>query len=168
MMWHYVEPGTGRPIASWRRKIYYLDDPKQLAFMKEQPTGVWYLRKSKVTGTIERYLEQVKGPLPTCPEVTAESARAVLPGLREKARNALETQNEAGVWVRDKVANFMGSIGAGFAPCSPRLRILLEYIEAVRTTKGELKPQYRGRGILLQAACPEADWYELQWEKNAQ
>ncbi|MGC9319073.1 MAG: pectate lyase, partial [Armatimonadota bacterium] len=165
-MWNHVEPGTGRPVASWNREIYYLDDPEQLAFMQDQPTGVWYLQQTEVLSHVERVLEQAEAGTWRPPDMSVEAALEALPGARESAQHALETQNEAGLWVSEKVASFMGSIGAGFAAYSPRVLSLLRYIERARIAMGELEPVYRGNGDLERSAYPEPDWYDVDWEQH--
>jgi len=98
--------------------------------------------------------------------VTPESALEALPGLRNGAQSALDSQNEAGVWVVDNVANFMGSIGAGFGATCPRVLLILRYLEQARIALGEIEPVYRGAGNLQRAAYPGDDWYELDWGEH--
>lgn len=160
----FVEPGTGKRIASWQRKIYYLDDPEQLAWLKRQPTGVWYYQLVSITSSIESILADAEAPR-IVPEVTAETAGERLPALRASAQTAMESQNEAGVWVVPKVAGFMGSVGVGFSTSSPRVLFLLRYAEAARIAAGELAPAWRGEGNLLRMAYPKDDWYEVAWEE---
>jgi hypothetical protein len=164
----YTEPGTGKAIAAWERKIYYLDDPDQVAYLNTQPIGVWYLQKVDMTGPIKRILEQAEAGAPATSEVTIEGALASLPGSRTGAQSALDTQNKAGVWVVPNVATFMGSVGAGFSACIPRVLLILRYIEAARIAKGELEPIHRGAGDLRAMAYPEPDWYELKWTENVE
>jgi len=162
----FTEPGTGKAIAAWERKVYYLDDPEQVAYLDTQPIGVWYLQKVDMTAPIKRLLEQAEAGAPAGPEVTVEGALASLPGLRNGAQSALETQNEAGVWVVPNVATFMGSVGAGFSAYIPRVLLILRYIEAARIAKGELEPVNRGAGDLRAMAYPEPDWYDLKWAES--
>lgn len=163
---YYLEPGTGKAIAAWDRKIYYLDNPEHAAYLGTVPIGTWYTRTVKILPTIERILEQAQGSKPGPPTVTVESALAALPGLRKGAQSALDSQNEAGVWVVDNVANFMGSIGAGFGAYSPRVLLILCYIEQARIALGEIEPVYRGEGDLRRAAYTGDDWYDLDWEEH--
>jgi len=159
----YIHCENGRAIASWQRKIYYLDEPDSLAYLKTVPIGSSYLRKSNILGAVKKALDRAAGPKPVPPQVTVESARKRLPALREPVQHALDTQNSAGVWVSPKFANFMGSLGAGFVNHCPRVRVLLHYAEAARIGMGELEPAYRGDGALRSMAYPLADWYELDW-----
>lgn len=167
-MWCYVEPGTGRPIASWQRKIHYLDDPKQLAFMKTLPTGRWYLEKTSIARSLRRTLEQAEGDVPRRQALTEEHVRAQLAGLRGQAQHARDTQNEAGIWVVPNVADFMGSLGAGFTAHIPRVFLLLRYAEAARMAKGELTLEDRGGGGMRSAAYTGDDWYDLDWNETTQ
>ncbi len=160
----FVEPGTGKRIAAWQREILYIDDPERLAWLKRQPTGVWYYQYVSVTPGIESILADAEAPT-LVPEVTQESAAARLAGLRAGAATAMESQNEAGVWVVPKVAGFMGSVGAGFSTNSPRVLYLVRYIEAARMAEGTLEAAWRGDGYLLRMAYPGEDWYEVRWEE---
>jgi hypothetical protein len=164
---YYTEPGTGRPIAAWGREIYHLDDPDDVAYLKTQPTGVWYLQEVELTRTIKNLLAAAERGAPSRSEVTQESALASLPALRAGARSALDSQNEAGVWVQPNVATYMGSLGAGFGAYSPRTLLILRYIEAARIALGELEPADRGGGDFRILAYPEDDWYEVNWAQNA-
>ena len=167
-MWCYVEPGTGRPIASWKRKVRYLDDPEQLAFMKTVPTGRWYLEKTPIVRSLRRILEQAEAGVPGVPSLKEEDFLAQLPGLRGQAEHARDTQNEAGVWVVPNVAGFMGSLGAGFTAHIPRALLLLRYIEAARMVKGELALEARGGGGMRSAAYVGDSWYDLRWAETAE
>lgn len=164
----FIEPDSGRPIAAWQREVYYLDDPEHVAYLQTVPIGTGYLQTRQMRERIERTLEEALGERPAPPVFTSESALEALDGLRAGAESALETQNEAGVWVVDNVANFMGSIGAGFGANSPRTLLLLRYIERARMALGEIEPRHRGDGILERAAYPEDGWYELDWEVHVE
>jgi len=160
----YIEPGTGKRIASWERKIYYLDDPEQLNWLRRQPIGVWYLRVNPMTEPTEGLLAAAE-PASTAPQVTRQIALQRLPELRAAAEDAMESQNEAGVWVVPKIADFMGSIGAVFYTESGQVRSILRYIEAARIAKGEVAPVWRGDGDLRQMAYPEDGWYDVAWDE---
>lgn len=162
----FIEPGTARPIAAWDRKIYYLDDPASVAYLRTVPIGSGYARKRPLLGPVRRILEQAEGGPPATPTVTPETAIAALPALRSGAQSALESQNEAGVWVVPNVANFMGSVGAGFGAYSPRVLLILRYVEQARIALEEIKPMYRGDGNMMRAAYPGADWYDLDWAEH--
>ena len=81
------------------------------------------------------------------------------------AAEAMESQNEAGVWVVPKIADYMGSIGAVFYTESGQVRSILRYIEAARIAKGELAPIWRGDGNVRQMAYPEDGWYDVAWDE---
>ncbi len=162
----FIEPGTGRPIAAWDRQIYYLDNPEHVAYLRTVPIGSGYARTRQVLAPVQRILEQAQGSKPAPPTVTRESALESLPGLRSGAQSALDSQNDAGVWVVDNVADFMGSIGAGFTAYSPRVLLILRYLEQARIALGEIEPVYRGRGNLRSAAWPGDGWYDLDWDQH--
>ncbi|MFC1718407.1 pectate lyase [Candidatus Poribacteria bacterium] len=167
-MSHFVDPATGRPIAAWERKVYFLDEPESLEFLETVPIGIWYTQKYDMLESTRKYLRTAMSELPSLPEMTMEAAVKSLPGLRAGAERALGTQNEAGVWVTPKVANFMGSIGAGFGATVPRLPAMLRYIERARIAMGELAQVYRGDGDMIRAAYPAADWYDVHWTEHTQ
>lgn len=162
----YLDPKTGRPIAAWRREIYFLDEPGALERLAKEPIGIWSISKVRTAAAVRRLLERAKPPASVAPEVTPEEAAARLPALRAEAERALQTQNEAGVWVTPIVANFMGSIGAGFSTLSPPLLSILRYIEAARMAMGEIPPVWRGDGQILRLACPKGDWYQVPWPQD--
>jgi len=164
----YIHCENGRPIASWKRKIHYLDEAESLAYLKTVPTGSSYLRQSSILGSVKKALAGAVGAKPVPPQATPESAKERLPILRESVQHALDTQNSAGVWVSPKFANFMGSLGAGFINHCPRVRVLLSYAESARIAMGELEPAYRGNGALKSMAYPMGDWYELNWLGSAE
>jgi hypothetical protein len=175
MMWNYLEPGTGRPIAGWYAerkpgKIYYLDDPKQLAYLKTVPIGRWNIEQQEMLGTTKGILQSALGEPPGPPEVSAEKALARLPFWRLQARQRLETQNEAGVWVVH--TDRMNAIGPVVNAACWELQPILRYIEVARVALGELDPVYRGYGDegygeYRAAALPQADWYDVGWSENA-
>ena len=115
----FTEPGTGRAIAGWGRKVYYLDNADDVAYLKTQPMGSGYTKQIEIVAGVRRMLEQAEAGPPGPSVVTQESALASLPSLRNSATSALDTQHESGVWLVPKVANYMGSLGRGFgATCS--------------------------------------------------
>ncbi|MGD9496447.1 MAG: pectate lyase [Armatimonadota bacterium] len=162
----FIEPETGKPIAAWERQIYYLDNPEHVAYLQTVPIGSGYAETRPLLAPVQRILEGALGSKPAPPAVTVESALQSLPSLREGARSALDSQNEAGMWVVENVADFMGSIGRGFGAYSPRLLLILRYIEQARIALGEIEPVYRGAGDLQKAAYPGGDWYDLDWDQH--
>ncbi|NOZ19605.1 MAG: pectate lyase, partial [Planctomycetes bacterium] len=165
-MWCYHDPKDNRPIACWQRKNYHMDDEKEAAWVRQQPIGTWQLRPMSTVPSMRRILANAAPPKNLIPAITTKLATDRLKSYRSQAEQAMETQNEAGVWVVPVVAKFMGSIGAGFGASSPRVVLLLRYIEAARMAMGELPPAYRGDGRLLRMAYPKGDWYDVKWEEN--
>jgi hypothetical protein len=165
-MSYYIDPATARPIAAWEKRIYFLDEPESLDFLKTVPIGIWYLQEYDMLNSMRRFLKVAKSGLPSLPDMSAEAAQKSLPGLRLGAEKVLETQNEAGVWVNPKVASFMGSIGSGFSASLPELRSILLYIERARIAMGELAPVYRGDVGMIRTAYPATDWYDVDWAEH--
>lgn len=165
MMYSHVEPGTGRPVAAWERKVYYLDDPEHVAYLKTVPTGSGYLRQTEILNWTRGKIEQAQSA-PTPPDMSVEAALASLPGYRSGAQSALDSQHPSGVWLVENVADFMGSVGRGFAAHSPRVLLMLRYVERARIAKGEIAAVYRGDGTLERAAYPGDDWYDVDWDEH--
>ena len=165
---HFHDVKTGKPVAAWRRRIYDLTNPEHVAYLKTQPIGAGYTRRSKMAERVGRMLAKAEPPDPKelAAVLTREKARASLEGLTKRAKQGMATQDACGFWVRARVANFPASIGRGFSAFSFRARPMLEYIEAARVAKDELPRAYRGRGYLLRMAWPRGDWYDVGWEKR--
>ncbi|MCD6359451.1 MAG: pectate lyase, partial [Armatimonadetes bacterium] len=161
----YIDPQSGRPIAAWERKIYFLDDPASVAYLKTVPIGSGYTKTRKIGPTISRFLEQALGSKPKPTVLTAEAAMASLAGRRSGAEHALSTCNEAGVWTVPNVANFMGSLGEGFSSNIPRAAMMISYVEACRIAMGELAPRYPGSHDIRYLAYPFPDWYDVDWDE---
>ncbi len=165
-MYNHVEPGTGRPVAAWRREIYYLDDPEDVAYLETVPIGSGYTKKGEMLEWTRRKIDQAQ-TYPSWPDMSPEAALEALPGLRGGAEHALETRHdEAPVWISEYFASFLGSIGRAFAAYSPRTRLMLRYIERARIVKQEIEPVYRGDGELERAAYPDDDWYDVDWDEQ--
>ncbi len=163
----FVDVETGRPIAAWERKIYFLDEPESVAFLKTVPIGSGYAKTRSIGPSVSRFLEQA--PSKPKPEVrTAAAALAALPDLRGQAQHAMDSRNEAGVWTVPNVADFMGSLGEGFGSSIPRASMMIAYVEAARIAMGGLEPRYPGSHNMRQLAYPYPDWYEVDWEANVQ
>jgi hypothetical protein len=159
----FIDPESGRAIAAWDRKIYFLDDPASIEFLKTVPIGSGYQRNSNVGKTVARLLQQAEDGPPAREVLTADAAMAALEGKRTLAEGAIDSRNEAGVWTVPVVADYMGSIGEGFGSNIPRASYMIGYIEAARIAMGELEPRYPGSHSLLQLAYPFEDWYEVDW-----
>ncbi len=165
-MYNHVEPGTGRPVAAWQREIYHLDNPEHVAYLETVPIGSGYTTKGEIVEWTRRRIEEAQ-TLPAAPQITVESALESLPGQREQARSALDSQHpESGMWVTERFASFMGSIGRAFAAYSPRVLLMLRYAERARIVKGEIDAVYRGDGDLLRAAYPADGWYDVDWAEH--
>ncbi len=157
----FIDPESGRAIAAWDRKIYYLDDPKSIEYLDTVPTSSSYRRTSNVGGTVARLLEQALAGPPERGVLTAEAAMAALEGKRTSAQGAMDSRNEVGVWTVPIVADYIGSIGEGFASSIPRASLMIAYVETARIAMGELPPRYPGSNDVLHLAYPFEDWYEV-------
>ncbi|MDZ4198034.1 MAG: pectate lyase [Kiritimatiellia bacterium] len=183
----FLEPESGKAIAAWDYKIYFLDDPVARAYLDTVPIGFWYLRQSDLAGPLDRILESAadrpgppkhldiplarraldeQNPEALHPVIAAEAGRlrewvASLGSLLGHAAFAIESQNEAGVWVQPVMSNYIGSLGQGFSATVPRVNFILRYIERARIVRGEIDPVYRGDGDLKTMARPEPGWYDL-------
>lgn len=161
----FIDLSTGRPIAAWQRKIYFLDEPESVAYLKTVPIGAGYAQTRKIGPTVARILERAQGAKPRPKKLTPKDALASLTGKRGSAEHAMSTCNEAGVWTSPVVSNFMGSIGEGFGSNVPLASMMIAYVEACRLTMGELSPRYSSSGDIKRLAYPFPDWYEVDWEE---
>ena len=160
----FVDPASGRAIAGWERKVYVLDDPASIAFLKTVPVGTGYLRVSDIGRTVTRLLEQAEAGPPRREVLTADTARGALSAKRRDAEHAMTSRNDAGVWTVPVVAAYMGSIGEGFGSSMPRAAYMIAYVEAARIAMRELEPRYPGSHNMLSLAYPSPDWYEVDWQ----
>jgi hypothetical protein len=87
----FMDPESGRAIAAWERKVYFLDDPKSAEFLKTVPFGSNYLSMPNVGATVSRTLQQAEATPPARVLLTAEAARASLPARRASARFAMDS-----------------------------------------------------------------------------
>ncbi|MFW5798018.1 MAG: pectate lyase, partial [Planctomycetota bacterium] len=167
--YQYYDPKTGRPIAAWQNKVYFLDDKEAMAFLKGEPIGSGYITPRNTTKKLQAMLAGAEAPKPEewTPTMTREVARDRINKLAGKARFAIESQHESGFWVQDVVAKFPASLGQGFGMWSPRSVFMTRYIEACREALGEIDPAWRGEGQIFKVAWPKADWYDVDWQKHA-
>jgi len=164
----YYEIGTGRPIVAHRNKVYHLDDPGEAAayaaFFRGVPARDWSvpdidgILKSAVYPVVEKPLDRA-------------GAEQMLKLTTSRGALAADTQNEAGMWVFPKVSGAIHSVGAAFVPGHARALMLLQYIEAARTVRGELPLTYRGGsyphglGGIKNLAWPSG-WYDVPWNES--
>ena len=161
----FVDPGSGRPIAGWERKIYFLDEPASMKYLDTVPIGSGYRKKRNVGGVVARMLRQAEGALPARSVLAPDAAMGSLGGKRKSARAAMDSRNEAGVWTVPVVAAFIGSIGEGFGANIPRASAMIAYVEAARIAMGELTPRHPGSHNMLLLAYPFSDWYDVKWQE---
>ncbi len=158
----FLDPATGRAIAAWERQVYFLDEPASVAFLKTVPIGSGYTKTVAVTGRLMRVLDRAAVPN-LVPALDAEALRARLETLRPAVDKALAGQSAAGVWLTPVVADFMGSLGQGFALISHPANNFVRYLETARMVMGELPAEWRGDGNILSLAWPRPDWYHVAW-----
>ncbi len=163
--WYSLDPATGRPVAAWEREIRFLDEPGTLEWFSSQPTLTGYTARVRTADALRRLLENADRRGAWAPTWSKDAALAALPELGRSARRALADQNEAGVWVRSRYGEFIGSLGSGFRTLEPKLLDLLQYIEAARIAAGELQAIARGNGDILRSAYPGSGWYDVPWKE---
>lgn len=159
----FVDPESGRAIAAWDRKIYFLDDPASVAYLKTVPIGSSYVTTRDIGSGVAHYLKLAQGNAPVGRKLTAEAAMASLAAKREQSQYAIRTANEKGVWTVPVASNFIGSLGESFGSNIPRASMIITYVEAARIAAGELSPRYPGSHNIRYLAYPYPDWYEVDW-----
>jgi len=162
-MSNWIDPESGRPIAAWERKIYFLDEPASIAYLNTVPVGTSYATTRSIGPSVARMLEGATGAKPQPTMLAPEAAMAALPDKRGQAQSALDSANEVGVWTVPVVADFMGSMGEGFASSIPRASMMISYVETARIAMGELAPRYPGSNDMKTLAYPFPDWYDVNW-----
>ncbi|RRJ95857.1 pectate lyase [Opitutaceae bacterium TAV4] len=168
MMSSYYEIETGRPIRVFERKIYHLDDPKEAAAYASFFQGV--PARSYRVPDFQGILESAVYPVREKP-LDKEGAETMLGLTQSQGKMAADTQNEAGVWVYPNYGDTIASIGAGFIPGQGRAFMLLRYIDAARTARGELPLAYRGGsyphgiGSMKNLAFPSGWYDDVPWNK---
>ncbi len=152
-MYKYYDPETGRPVASWDWKVYYLDDPEQFKIADSFPQNPFVIS--------QRPTPDIQGLLDSLEESEAEDdglTRSEL-GL---ARRALNTQNELGLWIKENVGGGRHTLGSGFTPSSVRAIHMLNFLEACYKEMHLAEPRLLHHGDLMRMAAP-ADWYDIPW-----
>ncbi|WP_043583600.1 pectate lyase [Geminisphaera colitermitum] len=168
-MFDYYEVETGRPIIAHQNKVYHLDDEVEAkayaAFFRGVPA-----RSDWQVPDIDGILKTAVYPVVEKP-LDETGATVMLQLTQSRGKMAADTQNEAGMWIFPKVAGSIQSMGAGFVPGHARALMLLQYIDAARTARGELPLVYRGGsyphglGEFKNLARPSG-WYDVPWNQN--
>ncbi|MBC2601717.1 pectate lyase [Puniceicoccus vermicola] len=155
-MFKYYDPETGRPVASWERKIYFLDDPVEFKEANQYPQNPHVIHPQPVPD-IWSLLEKRNAP--------NVEQQGLTPLELRLARRALNTQNEAGLWIKDNVGGGRHTLGTGFGPSSVRAIHMLNFLEACYREMNLADPQLSHRGDLLRMAAPE-NWYDVPWPEG--
>ncbi|MDR1282875.1 MAG: pectate lyase [Opitutaceae bacterium] len=167
-MYDYYEVETGRPVRAHENKIYHLDDLVEDAAFRAFFRGV-PARSGNPVPNFQAILEIAVHPVREKP-LDKEGAEAMLKLTQSQGKMAADTQNGAGVWVYPNYGDTIASIGAGFIPGQGRAFMLLRYIDAARTVRGELPMVYRGGsypygvGSIKNLAMP-GGWYDVPWNQ---
>ncbi len=168
-MYQYYEYESGRPVAYWNRKIYYLDDPKQLAFIKTVPINMTNIRLNKLPSFdyVLKTADDYKFPQ----KYTEKEMRAMQKYINKNATMGLDTISKDGLWLRPWMSNFPASLGQGFTLSQGRLLWMINWIEATRMLKGEIPPVQRGGTfrpgtIEIKRLAWPGNWYDVDWNKH--
>ena len=159
---------TGSPIAARMNKVYFLDNPEDMAKFSSFSRG----RKPKPDFRVPdfaRLKREMVYPVVEKPISDAELDKMLK--LTEKlGKMATNTQNKDGLWVYPRYADKAYSVGAGFIPGQGRLFMMLRYIDVLRMKRGEISRRYRGGiyphgdGEMRTFAMP-VNWYSIPWNK---
>ena len=166
IMFAFYDLASGRPIAAWDNKIYFLDETEQMDLYRSFPAGNGYAREEPPRKPIDKLLSRAKVSNANLhpPNPARDRTVNMLPELRKNAISALETQHPSGMWIEANVARFQASLGQGFGLTSKQSAAILRYVEVARIILGEIPPVYRGNGSILNMAYPHGGWYDIDWK----
>jgi hypothetical protein len=145
-IFEYLEPATGRGVLMWDDKMYYTDQPADIAYLRDNtPYNARNLKPRPFVKGIDRIVAQAKQGM---------DEQEYISWLPTRIREELKTQDpECGMWVLPIFSNFSGSVGAAFTvKCNP-LERMLQYIDLYhqRTEKPNKPLELYGRGPMEQA-----------------
>lgn len=152
-MYAYYDLESGRPIAAWQHEIYYLDDPADLEKVLRFPLNP-NIRFKQPVPDLEGLLAQA--------EINRVDEDVPMEELRSRALWALNSQNEAGVWVQENIGGGPHTLGSGFNPYRARLIMMLNYLAATQKQAGTFSGRLGGDGDLFKMSVTE-DWYDVDW-----
>ena len=163
----YYDQKTGRPVAYWMRKTYFLDDPKQFAVVSQFSINHTYIDKLPVPA-IDKMLKDADRPdIPA--KYTTDDIKAMQKNISSKAAMALKTINPEGLWLRPWFAKFPASVGEAFTLGQGRILWMLNWIEAGRMLKGEIPAVQRGGTYIpgqieIKRLAWPGNWYKVDWK----
>lgn len=152
-MYQYYDPKTGRPIAAWMDKIYFLDDPVQFEAAKQFPMN-------PLTMVLKSYPDlegMLANAAPTDSGVGMTTTR-----LKRDVTDSLSKQNEAGVFLTPNVGSGPHTLGRGFNAYNRRLTRMLAYLERTAPRVNAEERSLGGEGDLLKMAITD-NWYDVEW-----
>ncbi len=153
-MYEYYDHETGRPIARWKKKIYYLDDPEQMKIAKQFPLASRTCNLNPIPD-LEKLLKNAR-----LPEKNAvKSDKKILAA----AKRALYSQNEKGLWISGQVGSVKNSIGKGFSTVSVRLVHMLNYLENNLDSENLTRSEVYNHGNIFKMVVPPGRWYKVKW-----
>lgn len=163
----YYDQKTGRPVAYWMRKPYFLDDPKQFAAASNFPINHTNLKKLPLPPFRKMLKDAVRADLPA--KYTTAEIKAMQKNIAKKASFALKTINPEGLWLRPWFAKFPASVGEAFTLSQGRLLWMLNWIEASRMLKGEIPAVQRGGTYIpgqieIKRLAWPVNWYNVDWK----
>lgn len=164
----YYDIETGRPIAAWDRRIYFLDDPEQAEAVARFPIARSYLRTRQLGDRVEALLHAAREGGPRDLEGVPASQWLERPGITRGAEYGLENQHPvSGMWHGGGGEDDIKEVGERFSPYQGKFVLVMRYVQAARAALGEIDDSWRGEGILEWMAWPHepgrAHWYEIDW-----
>lgn len=167
--WEYYDPETGRPLLASGRKMYFMDDPRQLAeYQRRMPAGEGTPRPEKRANPVRLRAwaeERVAGGAfaGRQPSSVTESAAACA-ATATAVTKAITEQDATGFWIHPPFP--AGGYGPAVHAREQNTVELLRYAEKARIAIGELPPAFRGDCDLLQSAYPSDRWLDTPLRKR--
>lgn len=154
--WNDYEVSTGRPIQMWQRKIYYLDDPAQVAALTEAsgraPQTVTSGRPDLLQGMVEAAVRQPWGKIaaPPTPASLASYVETQAPFLADHyLRPELSYRDDLGMFLYDAKA------GPATVLQPHQVVRLLELLYKARAARGDVPLD---AAMLRRAELTTIDW----------
>jgi len=167
--WKYYDVKTGRGVVATNNRMFYVDDPAQMAeYARLMPADAG-APTPLATVSLRRWRDLLQAaragePPPALAPPTNESCLAYVRENAEDVASRLEAQDPSGVWVHPRGGS--GSWGMHTYPRDANAIAVLRFIEQARMALGEIPLTSRGDMDPLRSAYPHADWYDTPLRRD--